>query len=248
LTLANLILDKYQVRKLGVAVPQKNLNEIRDNPLFAAIGDDSFAGLVRGAYVQNFPPHTELITEGEAADFLHIVASGCVELFSNWQDRETSMSFLTENSTFILAATIKDQPYLMSARTLTKSRIIMIPSQDIRTVFERDSVFAKSIVSELAACYRGVVKSAKNVKLRTSLERLANYILIEHRARGGNSEVVLEIEKRRIASFLGMTPENLSRSFASLKSHGVEMDGQTVQVKDAAALEKFARPNVLIDG
>ena len=35
-------------------------------------------------------------------------------------------------STFILAATIRDAPYLMSARTLEKSRIILIPSEDVR--------------------------------------------------------------------------------------------------------------------
>ncbi|NOX73634.1 MAG: helix-turn-helix domain-containing protein [Alphaproteobacteria bacterium] len=229
-------------------MPQKHLVEIRDNPLFASIGAESFAALTRGAYVQNFPPHTELITEGEAADFLHIVSTGCVELFSIWQGRETSMSFQTENSTFILAATIKDLPYLMSARTITKSRVIMIPSQDIRGVFERDSMFAKSIVSELATCYRNAIKTAKNIKLRTSLERLANYILKLHLAQGGRIELELAVEKRRIASFLGMTPENLSRSFAGLKSHGVEMDGQVIKVVDAAKLEEFAHPNALIDG
>lgn len=226
----------------------KHLEEIRANPLFAATNDESFATLVRGAYVQNFPPHTELITEGEPADFLHIVSTGCVELFSNWRDRETSMTFLGENATFILAATIKDRPYLMSARTLNKSRVIMVPSQDIRTVFERDSDFAKSIVFELASCYRASVKSTKNIKLRTSLERLANYILQLRRDQETNDQVVLELEKRKIASFLGMTPENLSRAFASLKNHGVEVDGQTVIIKDVVALTAFAKPALLIDG
>ena len=41
-------------------------------------------------------------------------------------------------STFILAATIKDAPYLMSARTLEKSRIALIPSQDVRAIFDAD--------------------------------------------------------------------------------------------------------------
>ena len=67
----------------------RRFEEIRAIPLFAGVNDESFAQLVRGAYVQNFPPHTELITEGEPADFLHIVVSGCVELVSSWQDRET---------------------------------------------------------------------------------------------------------------------------------------------------------------
>lgn len=225
----------------------RHLEEIRSNPLFANTDGSSLETLLRGAYVQNFPPHTELITEGEPADFLHIVSSGCVEMFSTWQDRETSMFFLCENSTFILAATIKDRPYLMSARTLTKSRVIMIPSVDIRQVFDTDPVFAKSIVDELASCYRDTVKNTKNIKLRTSIERLANYLLKVQATTGATSELTLEIEKRRIASFLGMTPENLSRAFAGLKSHGVEVDGQTVRLNDPDKLIAFAHPSDLID-
>ena len=223
------------------------MEEIRANPLFAETSGQSFATLTRGAYVQNFPPHTELITEGEPADFLHIVMSGCVELFSAWQGRETSMTFLCENATFILAATIKDRPYLMSARTLSKTRVIMIPSVDIRQVFDSDTEFAKSIVSELASCYRETVKNTKNIKLRTSVERLANYLLKLHVAGEAQDQFTLAIEKRRIASFLGMTPENLSRAFAGLKAHGIDVEGQTVTVTDVAKLRKYARPNDLID-
>ena len=88
-------------------------------------------------------------------------------------------------STFILAATIRDAPYLMSARTLEKSRIALIPSQDVRAVFDRDGDFARAIVTELAQCYRSVVKTTKDLKLRTSLERLANYLLREQKRAGG---------------------------------------------------------------
>ncbi len=228
-------------------MPAKRFEEIRNLPLFADIGDDSFAALVRGAYVQNFPPHTEMIVEGDPADFLHILAAGSVELFSSWNDRDTCMTFLTPYATFILAATIKDRPYLMSGRTLTRSRIIMIPSEDIRSVFESDSEFAKAIVMELASCYRDSIRNHKNIKLRTSIERLANYLVKHHAKAGANGKFVLEIEKKKLASFLGMTPENLSRAFLALKSHGVEVSGSTIILSDSADLEAYARPYSLID-
>lgn len=228
-------------------MPAKHFEEIRSLPLFKAIDETSFSALVRGAYVQSYPPHTELITEGEAADFLHIVASGTVELFSSWSERESSTAFLGPHSTFIIAATIKDRPYLMSARTLNKARIIRIPSEDIRDVFESDSDFAKSIVTELAGCYRDSVKTLKNIKLRTAVERLANYIVKHLHLDGGSGELILDVEKRKLASYLGMTPENLSRSFQALKTHGIEVNGQSIYVKDTAKLRAFAKPDSLID-
>ena len=149
-------------------------------------------------------------------------------------------------STFILAATVKDLPYLMSARTLEKSRIVLLPSQDVRDIFGTDSRFARTIVTELAECYRSVVKSTKDLKLRTSLERLANYLLRQQK-RAGSTAFDLRMEKRRLASLLGMTPENLSRAFKGLEPYGVCVKGGQIELIDLVALEEFAKPSELID-
>lgn len=220
--------------------------EIRKLALFADLQDASYDKLMRGAYVQNFPPRIELITEGEAPDFLHIVLSGAVDLFSTWNGRETSMTTVRPVSTFILAATIKDGPYLMSARTLEKSRIILLPSEDVRGVFDTDNAFARSIVTELSKCYRAVVKNTKNLKLRTSLERLANYILC-HRKHFQSDVFDLTMEKRRLASYLGMTPENLSRAFKGLEPYGIKVTGMRIEITNLNDLERFAKPSPLID-
>jgi CRP/FNR family transcriptional activator FtrB len=151
-------------------------------------------------------------------------------------------------STFILAATIRQAPYLMAARTLEKSRIALIPSQDVRAVFDRDAGFARAVVGELAQCYRSVVRTAKDLKLRTSLERLANYLLREQKRSAPGEQVFnLPFDKRRLASLLGMTPENLSRAFKSLQSYGVTVDGARVAIGSQSDLERFAKPNPLID-
>jgi CRP/FNR family transcriptional activator FtrB len=209
--------------------------------------EDHFKAVMRGSYVQDFPPQIQLIAEGGRSDFLHILIEGSVELYASWNGRETSLATVRPVSTFILAASIRDAPYLMSARTLEKSRIALIPSVDVRAVFDLDGDFARAIVSELAQCYRSVVKTTKDLKLRTSLERLANYLLREQRRQNGADAFELPYDKKRIASFLGMTPENLSRAFRSLEPYGVAINGARVVVRDQTELERFARPSPLID-
>lgn len=224
------------------------LKEIRGIDLFKNISDASFALLTQAAYVQNFPPNVELITEGEPSDFLYVVISGSVELFANWGKNETTLATVWPVSSFILAATISDGPYLMSARTGEKSRVVMVPSEDVRAVFDSDPEFAKSIVSELAKYYRAGLRNTKNLKLRSSKERLANYLLKTSKKNNGAAQFLLKYEKRRLASYLGMTPENLSRAFASLKEFGVRVDGQKVSLDNMPALIEFAKPTALIDG
>lgn len=228
-------------------MPDSLHSDIRGLHLFDAMADEHFQTLMRGAFVQTFPPQVDLIAEGDPSDFLHVLISGSVDLFSAWNLRETSMATVRPVSTFILAATIRDQPYLMSARTLEKSRIALIPSAEIRAVFDVDSGFAHAIVSELALCYRSVIKAQKDLKLRTSSERLANYLLRAQARAGGLHEFELGMEKRRLASVLGMTPEHLSRAFKGLQPHGVDAVGSRIRIADRVRLERYAQPNPLID-
>ncbi len=224
-----------------------DVSEVRDLPLFRDMSNENFETLIRGGYVQTFPPQVELITEGDHSDFLHIVTDGSVELFAEWNGRETMMATVRPISTFILAATIRDAPYLMSARTIEKTRIVLLPSMDVRAAFEVDNNFARAVVTELAQCYRAVVKNSKNIKLRTSIERLANYIIRQQHNNGGAAEFELKLEKRRLASFLGMTPENLSRSIKALRPYGVKIEGSRVLIADPEDLKALAKPSPLID-
>jgi CRP/FNR family transcriptional regulator, transcriptional activator FtrB len=227
-------------------MPESYHQNIRSLGLFAEMEQVNFDSLMRGSYVQNFPPRIDLISEGDPPDFLHVVLSGSVDLFASWNGRETSMATVRPVSTFILAATIRDAPYLMSARTIEKSRIALLPSQDVRAVFDSDNAFARAIVAELAQCYRAVVKNTKDLKLRTSLERLANYLWRQH-LRTESTEFELRMEKRQLASFLGMTPENLSRAFKGLEPYSVKVAGNRISIGDPEDLAGFAKPNPLID-
>lgn len=221
--------------------------ELRRLSLFAGVGEASFEALVRAGYLQTFPLGVQLITQGDPPDFLHILLDGSVELFAEWAGEEATMAILRPVSTFILAASVTDRPYLMSARTLTKTRVILLPSEDVRAVFHADRAFASAIVTDLASCYRSTVRHAKELKLRSGLERLAAYLLRQRRRRQGAVAFDLDIEKRKLAAYLAMKPENLSRAFAALREYGVEVDGPTVRLRDLPALERLAKPEPLID-
>lgn len=225
-----------------------DLPQVRSLRLFESMSEENFETLMQTAYLQTFPAQLDLITEGDPADFLYIVIEGCVELYARSNGREATMGMVRPVGTFILAAVLKDAVYLMSARTCQKSKILLIPSENVREAFQADESFTRAIVQELASCYRGVVKEHKNLKLRTAVERLANRLLRYHRDQGADGSLELPYDKRTIASLLGMTPENLSRAFNTLKPYGVDVDGSVVRLNDMKALETLAKPNPLIDG
>ncbi|MFK5978768.1 MAG: cyclic nucleotide-binding domain-containing protein [Rhizobiaceae bacterium] len=224
-----------------------DLSEIQTLALFKEMDEDKLATIVRAAYLQNFPVQVQIANEGEDADFLFVVIEGSVELFASANGREATMAMVGPADSFILAAVINDSPYLMSARTTEKSRILMIPAQDIRNAFEKDEAFARTIIVELANCYRTVIKDYKNLKLRTAVERLANRLLEYHCEQGETGVIELPHDKKRLAALLGMTPENLSRAFSTLKPYGITVKGSCIMLSDMKGLTTLAKPNQLID-
>jgi CRP/FNR family transcriptional regulator, transcriptional activator FtrB len=228
-------------------VRPEDLERIRKLRLFATLQPEYFEQLTQPSFLQRFPAAVELVKEGDPADFLYVVVDGAVELYAHANGRESTMLIATPVSTFILAAVLRDAVYLMSARTLEASRLLMIPAEVVRTSIGRDPVFASAMIDELARAFRNVIKLAKNQKLRTGVERLANYLLQLHADTGEPPELTLPIEKRYLASLLGMTPENLSRAFATLRPYGVQVEGSLVRLNRLADLRTLAKPTPLID-
>ena len=225
-----------------------DLAEIRQLPLFRAMRQDRFDRLIQASYVQTFPEALVMFHQGEPADFLHVLLDGQVELYSSWEGQETTMAVVRPIGTFILAATIRDAPYLMSARTTHRSRIMLIPSGALRQIFAEDALFAQAIILELAGCYRAMVRQTKGMKLRNSRERIAAWVMRQSRELGDVRSFTLPVEKRLLASYLGMTAENLSRGFKALEPDGLKVDGARVILTDAERLMRIARLDLLMDG
>jgi CRP/FNR family transcriptional activator FtrB len=220
---------------------------IRTLPLFHDMSGELFEELIHAAFLQRFPAHVVLIKEGELPDFLHVTVEGAVELFATYEGSETTIDILRPITTFILAAVIQDDVYLKSARTLMPARVLMIPAPAVRSVFGRDANFARAVVSELALRYRSIVRELKNQKLRTGLERLANWILQTDIQTGGTGRFELAYDKRTIAALLGMTPENLSRNLATLAADCIASETRAITIVDRDRLVQIARPDPLID-
>lgn len=223
-----------------------DLERLRALPLFAGAGEETFRDLMGGAYLQRFPAHTTLIQEGDPTDFLHVLLEGSVELVGTWNEKEMSLGLMEPVAVFVLAAVALDAPALTTAETRERSEVLLLPAAPVRRAMAADPRFCFAATREMAVAYEAMVRSIKNQKLRGGVERLANY-LVSEQARQGGPVITLHHEKRVLASLLGMTPENLSRAFASLSDYGVSVHGPEVTIGLPKALMRLAKPTPLID-
>ena len=171
-----------------------------------------------------------LLLEGDRVDFLYVLLDGQVELHGTGTMARRCWPFYAPSPPSFLPRSCSTPYALMSARTLLSAvKFWRIGSGDaIRTAMRLDPRFAVAVARDLAGCYRGLVRTVKNHKLRNSVERLANYLLALRAADNSGSVVRLHHEKRVLASLLGMTPENLSRAFSALQAYRANVQGAVV--------------------
>ena len=226
---------------------KEDIDALRNLPLFAGVDEKTFERIISPSFMQSFPPKTILLKENERADFLYVILDGLVLMSAKSNEGETALEILGAVDVFILAAVLNDDVCLQTAQTLVATRVLMIPAALVRDLMSEDSGFMRAIVFETARAYRRLVKELKTQKLRSSVQRLANWILKESLTSTDPEVVIIPFEKRILAAYLGMTPENLSRSFANLVSHGVSVEASSVRIINHEKLLRFASPSHLID-
>jgi CRP/FNR family transcriptional regulator, transcriptional activator FtrB len=139
----------------------------------------------------------------------------------------------------------------MPSATLAESRLSTASPVDAHlrrgVLCLSDVIFARIVARELALAYRLSVKKLKGYMARSSVERLANWILAEARRDANQGNILIPFDRGTLASHIGTTRENLSRSLALLTEHGVRVRGREIVIDRKESLEAFARPQRFID-
>lgn len=204
--------------------------------------------LLQRALTHSVTAGTVLFEQGSMPSFQHVVLCGSVHLFGRSKaGREVLIEIVPAGDFVIPAAVVSNSPYLLQARVLAPARFILIEAEEFRAAVDAEPALAKAVTASLAVQFRRMVRQIKNLKLRTSTERVASYILAASRAQKNAEQVVLPYEKNLIASELGMTRESFSRTLSALQRNGIRVNGDIIHIVDAELLAAVSGSDALID-
>ncbi|MBZ0211630.1 MAG: helix-turn-helix domain-containing protein [Hyphomicrobium sp.] len=223
------------------------LAEIRAHALFKDLGDQSLQRVLSNAVMSLFPRHSTLVTEGQRCDLLYMLFEGTATSTSVHRGRATTLFLLKPGAAFPLSSIVRNEVPLSTIVTQGPCRILMLPAEGVRALLSADNAFCLAVLNAMARTSRDKTREIKNLKLRSSAERLANWIHEMHRKTPKRRRLDLPMDKKTLALRLGMTPENLARGFAHLRAYGVRVEGRTIWIEDPGALARYADPSPLID-
>jgi CRP/FNR family transcriptional activator FtrB len=221
------------------ALHKSDVHQVRPVPLFRKLSEASLAVLLASASIQHFPRRKLLFREGDRAHSLYILIQGSVELFSEHDHRRSTITVVRSGKPFVLAC-IEDNVNPMSAGTLERTQLMSVPLETIHRLIDLDHTFAQAITCELVRDLRETIETCKRQRLRTTVERVAEWILRADQEAGGNGHFTIPHDKRILASYLGMEAESLSRNLTSLAPLGVVVRGRQISLTNRPALASLA--------
>jgi CRP/FNR family transcriptional activator FtrB len=216
------------------------LSLLKSLPDFDELEDASLAAFIEGAGFHSIRAGVTLYRAGDRVDRLHILRAGLVGLTSGDDGRAATVEFVRPVGFLCVPAVLLDRPCVTSAHTMVASEFVSIPAANLRRLVQMQPRLATALLGVLSQQCRSFMRQVAGLKRRSATQRLGCCIL-ELAKQQGSAVVVLPCEKRVLSSFLGMTPEHLSRAFNTLRRHGVRTGhSRTVEITDRARLELYA--------
>jgi CRP/FNR family transcriptional regulator, anaerobic regulatory protein len=201
-------------------------------------------GWLDEATVRRMPAKEFVFMEGDAADHIYRIESGAVSLFKMLPDGRRQILGFGYPGDFIGLGVHEE--HIMNAQTIKPTRISSMPISALHRVATSDPSLSfalyQAIAEELAATRHLMMTTGH----RTASERVATFLFVLWRRRGGSSGTAQRLElpmtRADIADFLGLTIETVSRTFTKLKNRGLIDLPQSSQVEllDIDELQRVA--------
>jgi CRP/FNR family transcriptional activator FtrB len=213
---------------------------LRSLPLLSSASEEHAEKLAAAASLRTAPSRMILFAEGNRVDCLFILTRGAVELFSEQDERRFTIAVVRAAHALEVSSLLAER-HPLSARVLEPSELVSVPAKLLIEMVSRDAGLADALVHKLTRESLQIIEDFKKHRLLNTTARIAHWMLQSDAQNGSNGHIVIPFDKRVLASYLGMTPEQLSRGFATLVSAGVVVDGRAVRIGDRATLMRIAR-------
>lgn len=233
--------DRFQ-RRTGIG--PEELGVLVRIPMFSGLTPDALKELLADAWVQSFPRDAVLFIKDDPASRCYVVFDGWIKLFRTSEDgHETVIAVFTRGDLFAEAAIFDRARYPVSAATVENSRLLVIPAEPFMRRLSDNGEYAMKVLASMSRHLRSLVNQVERLTLKSSTERVAEFLLRLCPVFAGPAVIQLPLDKALIAGRLGMQPETFSRSLAKLRHVGVISRGSEVTIPDVMALRRLSEGN-----
>lgn len=173
---------------------------------FADVPDEMWNYISAHIHRMSLSRNSYLIRKGDTVDKIYFVRSGLMRVYYSKEDgTEINRNFVFENRFFTNSLSLLTSiPSHYEVQALEDTRLLYFAKEVLESIYEKYPVGNK--IGRLLAEQNFIEKELKEIRLR-NLSPEEHYLFLVN----CNSKLLKRIPQYHIASYLGITPETLSR-------------------------------------
>ncbi|MCF2501237.1 Crp/Fnr family transcriptional regulator [Dyadobacter chenhuakuii] len=163
---------------------------------------DAFARMVK---IKTLKKKDLLLQEGQVCNFIAFINSGVLREYSFQNDKETTVDFVGENQfTSDYQSFIMGAPSMQYLEALTDVELLILKKSDINALYDQYKIWERfgRLIIEHVFC--SAEAKRKRIISTSHEEQYRNFAVTY-------PQIVQQVPQYYIASYLGLTPEHLSR-------------------------------------
>ena len=217
-----------------------SLPQLRSIPLFQGLGDHALQRLLVDATFRRVEDCTVLFIQGDEADRFYIVIDGWVKLYRVTDGgAQAIVTIVGPGETFAEAAMFASARFPVCAEAVGTATVLAMTKRAFTESLIADPQIALAMLAALSGRLRHLVETIEQLQVRSTPQRLADFLIRHCGAESGPARVDLPFSKVLVAQRLGMRPETLSRALAALRNRGVAVEGHRVTIEDVGRLRAY---------
>lgn len=166
--------------------------------------------LIQVAPIKTFPPHTELIREGQYVKVIPIVLKGLLKVYTQFEEKELLLYYVQPEQSCIMSfsSVVNGDTSKIFALTEEESTLLLIPSEKIDEWIRVYPSINKLFYKQYDLRYAELVETIHQMLYFKLDRRLLDYLTEKVRVTGKNP---LKLSHKEIANDLGTAREVVSR-------------------------------------
>ncbi len=211
---------------MGSTRNEESREEILSEPQLKAI--------LQRAVPRAYPKNTIVVSEGDRADTLCIVASGRVKIYvSDEKGKEIVLNHAGPGEYFG-EVMLDEGPRSASVMTVEPTRLLVVTKQDFQGFLAGSPEFATHLIRKLIRRVRALTGTVKSLALMDVYGRVARMLLELAVERGGKQVIENKPTQQEMASRVGCSREMISRILTDLAEGGyISVDRDRITIARA---------------
>ncbi len=225
---------------------QPDQDTIRQIPLFSELTTEEIRKFVQISQLRRFSKKETIFLEGAPYLGFYIILKGAVRIFKITPDGRDITLQIVEPFNLVAEIPLFDgKTYDSSCEAIEESLLLFIPKEKFLNIFVKNPKISLKILQGFAKRLKQLTQQIETLTSKDVPQRLATYLTDEYAKQcqdKSKNEIILNISRTTLASYLGTVIETLSRALRKLQDDGlIEVKGRKIKILNLEKLKKLAQ-------